>query len=260
MLDRYDLGDELGTGARSAVFRARERSTGRTVAVKLTPGASDAPAGGSVPHLPPHPNICTVHSSGERRGLHYSIAEFADGIDLGACTSGAARLPLRTVLYILERVASALDHAHRHGVVHGDVKPSNIFFDEASRSVKLGDWPASAAEADRRGTPAYLSPQRLCGMPASTSCDQFALGVTLYRLVCGRLPFAHASRIEMVHAAVHEPHADVSHSVPDAPAGLAAVLDRALAKQAAGRYRSIEELRLALRRLRARTSRWTAAG
>src|SRR3954463_10323507 len=127
MLDRYDLGDELGTAARSAVVAAREKSTGRIVAVKLTPSDPDESVSEG-PELPSHPNICAAYAAGERRGVRYTVAEFAPGVDCGAFASVATRLPLTTVLYIAERVSAALHHAHRHGIVHGDVKPSNIVF------------------------------------------------------------------------------------------------------------------------------------
>jgi serine/threonine-protein kinase len=257
MLDRYDLGDELGTAARSAFFAAREWTTGRTVAVKLP--ASDPDDGAGRLELPPHPNISLAYARGERRGVRYTVTEFVHGADLGACTAPSGRLPVATLLRIAEQVAYALDHAHRHGVVHGDVKPSNIFYDAASGRVELGDFPASAREAASRGTPAYLSPQRLCAMPPSPHCDQFALGVSLYRLACGRLPVARASRVETAYAVVHEPHRFVRELAPDASASLSALLDRALAKQVQARYASCRDFGLALRRLRFRVSRGTTA-
>jgi serine/threonine-protein kinase len=166
--------------------------------------------------------------------------ELAPGAHLGAHTRATDLLPLPAILLAMKHVASALHYAHLRGVVHGDVKPANIVVDAAKGTVKLIDFPSCAAEAAAPpGTPAYLSPERLCGMPASPASDQFALGVTLYQLACGHLPFSGRSWPEIVQRVVHEPHTDIRAHAPHLPAALSAIVDKALAKNPAHRYGSV---------------------
>ena len=249
----HDLEHELGAGARSAVYRGRDKSTGAVVAVKLVPlRHGDA---GTARHLDlratrlDHPNIAPFCESASGR-LAYVVTEFVHGADLSAHVRLGQLLPLPAVFHAMRRIAAALHYAHRCGVVHGDVKPANIVVDAAKGTVKLIDFPSCADEgAGPPGTPAYLSPERLCGMPATPASDQFALGVTLYQLACGHLPFRGTSWPEVVHRVVHEPHTDILADAPLLPAGLAAIVDTALAKNPAQRYRSVEALGRAISRL-----------
>ena len=212
------------------VYRARDRTTGAVVAIKLTAeGPEDAQAASHLFHLH-HPDIAAVHATGRRGLLHYSVMELAQGRDLRHHTDPAALLPLATTVELIARVARALHYAHDRGILHGDVKPANIVFDPATGALKLTDFGTGA------GTPGYLAPERFCGLPASTASDQFALGVTLYQLACGRLPFTGRSRPEIAARVVHEPPTPIIHHLPDAPAALAECLDRALARTARARY------------------------
>ena len=210
---RYQLGEELGRGASGAVYRGRDVHSGRPIAVKvLSSGAAHAP--------------------------RYVVMEYARGRDLRAHTVPGRLLPLATVLSIGARVADALAEAHDQGFVHADVSPSNIVFDSESDSVKLIDFPAPAPGRPAEGTPAYMSPEQVRGMPLTPASDQFSLGAVLYRLACGRLPFSASSRPQFAHGIVNERHADIRTYDPSLPAALAALLDRALAKEPCARFAS----------------------
>jgi serine/threonine protein kinase len=258
MLDRYHIEHELETGARGAVFRGRDRETGRVVAIKLVADAGAVPfrrrnkrgsgnlkdgIGSLV-----HPHIAAIYETARAGHLRYVVMEFAEGTDLRAHSSPSTLLPLSTVLSIGLRVADAVQHLHNCGVVHGDIKPANIVFNAATDRVKLTDVGASFGHSERTaGTPAYMAPEQLCGFPPSAAADQFALGVTLYQLTCGHLPFTGPHRPAIVRRTVNEPHVDIRVHQPAVPAALAAVLDTTLRKKPDARYGSFEVLRHALR-------------
>ena len=256
MLDRYDFEHELATAARGPVFRARDKTTGCVVAIKIVPGGSDSGLSGLDARFSrlSSPDIGAVHETGQDGQLRYVVSDFAPGRDLSTHVHVARLLPLDTVLHVAARVAKALHHAHLRGVVHGDVKPANIVFDAVTASVQLVDF--ACAEEAQPGTPAYLSPERLCGDNASAASDQFALGITLYQLACGELPFTGRSRPLIAYSVVNVPHTDVRAHAPSLSAALAAILDKALAKRPEQRYRSLQGMARALGRLiraRART-------
>ena len=257
MLDRYHLEHELGTGARGAVYRGRDKETGRVVAIKLIADAvphrhvgethRGSSGVGCVWHLN-HSHIPALYETARAGLLRYVVMEFAEGNDLRAHTQPSTLLPLPTVLSVMQRVADALQHAHEHGVVHGDVKPANIVFDAATGSVKLTDFNFASADAEATcATPGYMSPEQLCGLPLSPASDQFSMGATLYQLACGHLPFTGRSRPEIVRRTVNEPHVDIRLHEPALPAALLAVIDKALAKDVRARYPSAESLRQAIR-------------
>jgi serine/threonine-protein kinase len=176
----------------------------------------------------------------------YVVMECAEGRDLRPHVRRGALLPLPTVLSIAVRVAGALGHAHRQGVTHGDVSPGNIVFDPASDAVKLVDFPLRDGATHSQGTPAYGSPEQVCGCAVGPASDQFSLGVTLYRLACGEPPFQASSRPRLAHAIAHERHTDIRDHDGSLPAELAALLDRTLQKDPGERYDSATHLRAAL--------------
>jgi serine/threonine protein kinase len=258
MLDRYHIEHELETGARGAVFRGRDRETGRVVAIKLVADAgavlfprrnkqdSGHLADGIASLV--HPHIAAIYESARAGHLRYIVMELAEGTDLRAHSSPSTLLPLSTVLSIALRVADAVQHLHDCGVVHGDIKPANIVFNAPTDRVKLTDVGASFWHSEpSAGTPAYMAPEQLCGFPPSVAADQFAFGVTLYQLTCGYLPFTGLHRPAIVRRIVNEAHVDIRVHQPTVPAALVAVLDTTLGKKAGARYSSFEVLRHALR-------------
>jgi len=249
---RYRLGEELGRGGSGAVYRGLDVRDGRLIAVKVFSVAP--PPGIRLPrHLLAaaqklsHPNIAAVYAYGASGGSPYVVMEYAQGHDLRAHVRRGRLLPLATVLSLGARVAEALAYAHARGIVHGDLNPANIVFDPVGDSVKLVDFVLEQGARRGGATPAYSAPEQVCGMPATPASDQFALGVTLYRLASGELPFTAASRPELAYAIVNKPHRDVRILGPALPASFAALVDRALAKQPSARYTGAGELARAIR-------------
>ena len=255
---RYELEGELGRGASGTVYRARDRATGRIVAIKVQ-GRAEEDRGAHrrstrcvdlMPH-PPHENIVTTYELGTRREGAYVVMEWVRGGDLRQHAERGKLLPLTVTLAVMARVADALAHVHAHRVLHGDVKPANILYDPASAAVKLTDFPypelCTPTRVPLAGTTAYMSPEHICGMTAGPPSDQFSVGVTLYQLACGYLPFATSSLPRLAFSMVNEKHRDIRTRDPALPSTLAAVLDRALEKRPEARYDNARELAAAIR-------------
>lgn len=273
LLARFELEGELGSGAEGAVYRARERASGRVVAIKTVPlhGRESGTAGerrrnpyvDSLSRLA-HENIAAIHEIVITPVLAYVVMELVNAPDLRSHAECGKLLPLAETLSVVARVADALACAHENGVVHGDLKPANILYDAKSDSVKLTDFQVAETASGHRmppGTIAYMSPERLCGRLGDAASDQFSLAVTLYTLACGRLPFCRHALPQLVFGIVHEPHTDIRAHDRALPPALSAVLDRALQKRPERRYGNAGELALALRAVAARedASRMAAA-
>ena len=261
----YELKHELGKGAMGVVYQGRDLRSGRMVAIKTLAlhqefeGAAlvdarerffkEAEAAGRLKH----PNIVTIDGSGEAQGLAYIAMEFVAGTDLTAFTQTPHLLPVAQVLAIGARVASALDYAHAHHVVHRDVKPANIMWDPATDTVKVMDFGvARITDASKTrtgivlGTPSFMSPEQLCGAKVDGRTDLYALGVTLFQLLTGALPLRAESMPELMHKIVHVPAPDVRTLRPDLPEAVATLVAKALNKRPEDRYQTGAQLAQAL--------------
>ena len=261
----YELKHELGKGAMGVVYQGRDLRSGRMVAIKTLAlhqefeGAAlvdarerffkEAEAAGRLEH----PNIVTIDGSGEAQGLAYIAMEFVAGTDLTAFTQPPHLLPVAQVLAIGARVASALDYAHAHHVVHRDVKPANIMWDPATDTVKVMDFGvARITDASKTrtgivlGTPSFMSPEQLCGAKVDGRTDLYALGVTLFQLLTGALPLRAESMPELMHKIVHVPAPDVRTLRPDLPEAVATLVAKALNKRPEDRYQTGAQLAQAL--------------
>ena len=257
----YELKHELGKGAMGVVYQGRDLRSGRMVAIKTLAlhqefeGAAlvdarerffkEAEAAGRLEH----PNIVTIDGSGEAQGLAYIAMEFVAGTDLTAFTQPPHLLPVAQVLAIGARVASALDYAHAHHVVHRDVKPANIMWDPATDTVKVMDFGvARITDASKTrtgivlGTPSFMSPEQLCGAKVDGRTDLYALGVTLCQLLRGALPLRAQSMPELMHKIVHVPAPDVRTLRPDLPEAVATLVAKALNKRPEDRYQTGAQL------------------
>jgi serine/threonine protein kinase len=263
MLDRYHIEHELETGARGAVFRGCDRETGRLVAIKLMPDAcsdrfrtqadcESREVGETGAHLA-HAHIPPIYETGTTGFLRYVVMEIAEGVDLRAHVHVSTLLPVSTVLSIGARVAAAVQYLHDRGVVHGDIKPANIMFDATTDRVRLIDVAAAVGDVCAlAGTPAYMAPERLRGLPASPAADQFSLGIALYQLACGYLPFPGQSRPAIICRMAQGLHVDIRVHKPRVPAELATILNRVLAKEPHNRYPSVKALTYALKAAQAK--------
>ena len=183
-----------------------------------------------------HPGIVVTHGAVLEGGMGYVAMELLTGSDLGRYTRPTRLLPEALALDIAARLAQALAYAHRAGVVHRDVKPANVMFDPATNSVKLTDFGlarAVDAEATRSGvllgSPAFMAPEMLAGARADAAGDLYSLGVLLFELLTGRLPFEADTMGALLRAMATQAPQTVRMLRPDLPAAQATALDAVLA-------------------------------
>jgi serine/threonine-protein kinase len=252
---RYEVIDVIGTGASSKVVRAHDPMIGRIVAVKLFSPALAQGEGRNkflqearVVGQLSHPCIVTLHDMGidEPTQTPYLVMEFMEGQPLDKILSkGSVPLP-RACAWVGE-IASALNLAHRRGVIHGDIKPANVLILDDGR-VKLTDFGmARLASHDKKdtpllGTPAYWCPEQIIGRPQDARSDIFSLGVVLYELVTGKRPFDADSLQGICTRVLSSKPLTVSQANPSVPTGFDAIVAKCLEKDPAHRYQSVDLL------------------
>lgn len=263
---RYRVLNDLGRGAMATVYRAADENDGRIVALKVLSLAEDWPedrraearlrllreadAVGRIDH----PDIVRVYEAGEFGGLVYLALEFVEGVSLAVHAGQGRLLPPRMVCEICARVGEVLNFAHQRGVIHRDIKPANLIFDQANRRIRVMDFGVARfvdSQATRTGivlgSPSYMAPEQLEGIKVDGPADQFSLGVTLFQLLTGQLPFRSDTIPGLMYAIIHDPHPPLATIRPDLPADLGRIIDRAMAKEPAARFDSALEFALAVR-------------
>jgi eukaryotic-like serine/threonine-protein kinase len=245
----------IGRGATAVVYSGLDIATQASRAIKVwcpQGGSEDAAARQrflqEAQHTMglAHPGVVRVFGGGSQAGLAFIVIELFAGGSLARYTRSEHRLPEPLVLEIAAQLAQGLAHAHRQGIVHRDVKPSNALFDPATRRAALGDFGlarASDAEASRSGlflgSPVYMAPELLAGQAPDAHSDLYALGVLTYELLAGRPPFEAASMGALLRAVAQSPPPPLATLRPDWSAAAATQLDRLfeplLAKQSAHR-------------------------
>ena len=262
-LGGYDLVARAGEGASSTVFQAREHVSGRLVALKVLKPFADpghqqtfAREAQTLRRLQ-HPDIAGVLDAGIVEGQPWIALEWLPGHDLSRYVSPSRLLPEPLALSILERLALALDHAHRLGVLHRDVKPGNVRVNLPAGIVKLADFGVAREDDGTQtatgvlaGTPAYMAPEALAGAPASPATDLYALAVTGFELFTGRRPFLAETMGELLRQlASADPPAPTSLR-PALPASVDTFFAAALNRQVARRPATGERMAQALASLR----------
>lgn len=257
--DRYRLDSELGRGGMGTVYRATDLELQREVAVKVLSGSGQTSDGrerlireARAAAALNHPHIVTIHDVGEAGGLPFLVMEFVAGPRL----SQAKPTELQRVVEIAVQICAALEHAHANSIVHRDLKPDNVLLSSAgsASTVKLADLglalPADGARISRAGvivgTATYMAPEQALGQAVDGRADLYALGVLLYELTTGRLPFTGNDPLTIVSQHVHAPVVPPRVLRPDLPRALEAVIVRLLAKDPAHRFSSADETRAAL--------------
>jgi photosystem II stability/assembly factor-like uncharacterized protein len=257
-IDGYDLGDLVGRGGMAVVYKARQRSLNRPVALKVLlvgpgfdPGEArrvraEAEAIASLQH----PNIVHVYEVGERDGRPYLLMEFVDGGTL-ADRINQGPIPIDQAVAWAEAIARGAHTAHKHGIVHRDLKPANVLM-TADGVPKITDFGIARRlddPADRTrtgfvvGTPAYMSPEQAEGRKGvGPAADVWAIGVILYELVTGRRPFDGESAFDLLRRVTSEDPERPSRVRPGIPARLEAICLKCLQKDPADRYPSAEAL------------------
>jgi len=262
VLGKYEILGEIGRGGFGAVYEALDTTLKRRVVLKiLAPHLVWHPEfverfrrEAQIPASLRHPNIVVIHEIGEEQGQHYIAMEYLPGRPLDRMIAEGGGLPLAQVLSIAEQVASALDYAHERALIHRDVKPSNIIVDERGRAVLTDFGLVRAAETSGLsttgqtiGTPEYMSPEQAEGEEVDWRSDLYSLGVVVYEMCVGRVPFKADTPLAVLRAqADREPPRprDLSPSLPQA---VEEVLLRALAKRPEDRYQSAGQLAEALK-------------
>ncbi len=269
MLGRYEIEKEIGRGAMGMVYLGRDPKIGRTVAIK-TMALSEEFEADELEHVKSrfmreaetagrlnHQNIVTIYDVGEEQELNYIAMDYLKGQDLSNFRKKGKLLPLDVVVDIGIQVAEALDFAHKNDVVHRDIKPANIIFDKAEGSIKVTDFGVAFLTNSSKtktgtmlGTPYYMSPEQASGDRVDGRADIFSLGITLYELSTGRLPFMSESLSGQVFKICNEKQVDANKVRPEVPACLSRVINKALNKKLDDRYISGAQMAKSLRQCR----------
>ncbi len=260
----FQLQRALGRGAHGEVYLA-QGAAGAPVALKLAEvPIGEAAAGWTERFLSSarsaqrlvHPGIVAVHGAGIEGRLAWLVMELVHGGDLARYTERKRLLPEALVLMLGQRMATAVAHAHRQGVMHRDLKPANVLVHLPSHTVKLADFglarAADSAQTDTGvvvGSPAYMAPEQLAGNLPTPATDLYALGVMLFQLLSGRLPHDAPSMGALLQQVMAASPPDLRELVPDIQPGLAALVARLLAKQASQRPSDGEALAAELQAL-----------
>ena len=256
-IGRYEIEKELGRGGMATVFLARDPLIGRDVAVKVLPREflHDPSFRGRFEReartiaMLEHPAIVPIYDFGEQDGQPFLVMRFMKGGTL-ADRLRDGRLTVDESAAILKRIGAALDHAHNHGVIHRDLKPGNILFDEYGLAflsdfgiVKLAQETVTFTGDSIVGTPAYMSPEQVHGNKAIDGrSDIYTLGLILFEMLTGEMPFRADTPAKIMMAHVLNPAPRILEVRPDLPQNCEAIISKALAKEPEDRYQTGAEL------------------
>ncbi|HYN91536.1 MAG TPA: protein kinase, partial [Thermoleophilaceae bacterium] len=262
---RYRILRRIGSGGMADVYCAEDSHLGRQVAIKVLHRRfaqdqefverfrREAKSAAGLNH----PNVVGVFDRGEHEGTYYIAMEFLTGRTLKDIAGSEAPLEQERVIDIGVQILQAAEFAHRHGVIHRDFKPHNVIVDEHGHA-KVTDFGIARAGASEMtetgsimGTAQYLSPEQAQGHAVTATSDIYSIGVMLYEMLAGRLPFEGDSAVAVALKHLSEPPAPISHWRPDVHPALEAVVMAALAKDPAQRWQSAEDLAAGLEAARA---------
>jgi len=265
-LGRYVIERRIGRGAMGAVYLAKDPRINRAIALKAIPIEKEfedeelkearlrfyreAESAGRLTH----PNIITVFDAGEDKGLAYIAMEYVPGVPLREFTDPKKLLAPKRALELAASTAEALDYAHNQGVIHRDIKPANLLYNPKEGSLKISDFGVARMTDNNStktgivlGTPMYMSPEQLGAENLTGLSDLFSLGVTLYELLVGEVPFRASNIAVLMTKITTEDPAPVSSRRAGIPPSVDAVLAKALAKRPNDRFSCGAEMAIALR-------------
>ncbi len=255
---RYLILGTIGSGGMANVFLAKDLILDREVAVKvlrfdfqndqtaIRRFQREALAATELVH----PNIVSVYDVGEEDGMQYLVMEYVKGMDLKRYIQTQYPIPYRTVVDIMQQILSAIDLAHHHRIIHRDLKPQNILMDE-NGTVKIADFGIAIALSETSitqtnsmlGSVHYLSPEQARGSMATNQSDIYALGIILYEILTGKVPFDGESAVTIALKHFQEEVPSLRLYDQNLPQSLENVVLRATAKETADRYQSADEMR-----------------
>lgn len=263
---RYELVAQQGSGGMSVIYKALDRMLGRMVAVKiLRPSLTQDPAflekfrqeARSIAMMS-HPNIVTVHDVGSDGPTHYIVMEMIEGHDLKKIIKARGALPYRKALEYAIQICAGLGFAHRSQLVHADVKPQNILINRDG-IIKVTDFGIAQAYTDTMpparadvvwGSPHYFAPEQARGEKPSPASDVYSIGIVMFEMFTGRLPYAGASQRELALAHIQ---ADIPRAIavnPDVPRDISRVIAKVMSKGPNDRYKHADQLGRILQRVR----------
>ena len=262
-LGKYEVRREIGRGAMGVVYEGYDPLIKRSVALKVIRADQlageeagnviarfrrEAQAAGRLSH----PNIVSIYDFGEDNGVWYIAMEFVKGRELKEFFEGNERFTIADIVRIMSQMLNALDYSHRQGVIHRDIKPANVFV-MADGSVKVADFGIAHIESSNLtqvgtvlGTPSYMSPEQIMGLPIDGRSDLFSAGVILYQFLTGERPFAGSATTTMQKVLKEDPLPPSSLNV-QAPVAMDGVVRKALAKRPDERYQTAPEFANAVR-------------
>jgi len=261
-LGKYEILSEIGHGGMGSVYKGYDPVLDRPVAIKVLAShlvreeefverfMREARAAARLQH----PNLVTIYDVGQDDGVYYFVMEHLEGKSLTQFIQQQGALSPEKAFSFLRPLAEALDYAHKQGLVHRDVKPSNIVVDTAGRAT-LTDFGIARAAQDTKltktgtilGTPEYMSPEQVQGENIGPRSDQYSLAVVAFELLSGRVPFQAESTVALLHKVAYEPPPPISEVQSGLPRGVEHVLNRALSKNPRDRYKSARDFVDALR-------------
>ena len=266
VLGRYQIEKEIGKGSMGVVYLGRDPKINRVVAIKTIPLADEFEEGeissakerffreAETAGRLNHPDIVTIYDVGEDHDLAYIAMEFLKGEHLNNFTAPDNLLPVEKVMQLVARAADALDYAHQQNVVHRDIKPANIMYLAEKDELKITDFGIARLTDSHAtktgivlGTPSYMSPEQLEGKNVTGDSDLFSLGVTLYQLLTGQLPFQSDSMTGLMYKIANAEHAPLCSIRPELPACLEEIVSKTLAKEPDQRFESGSAMAVALR-------------
>lgn len=252
----YEVEEEIGRGGMAVVFRARDLSLDRPVAIKvLAPYLLDLEENiverfrreARTAARLSHPHIIPVHQVRQTENLLFFVMKLVQGKPLDAVIRDLGRLPIPMVETILSQVGTALHYAHRQGVIHRDIKPANIMLDDEGYAVitdfgvaKVQSLQALSDSKLRLGTPLYMSPEQCAGGAVTAAADQYGLGVSLYEMIAGRVPFEGHTVQQVANAHIMADPAPLRPIRPDCPGRLAEGVLRMLGKEPKDRWPDLQ--------------------
>ena len=257
-IGKYEVISEIGKGATSAVYRAYDPFQRRQVAIKVVfPEAlgdqeygrryrklfvTEASLAGKLSH----PHIAAIYDAVAGEDTSYIVMEYVEGTTLEQFTQHDSLLPVRRIVEIIYKCAKALQYASNQGVIHRDIKPANILLSGES-DIKISDFGAALTLASETtlvsgvGSPAYMSPEQVREQPLTHQTDIFSLGVLMYQLLTGRLPFQGTNNYTMIYQIINVEPLPPGQLRPGIPPGVERIVMRALQKDIAKRYATWEE-------------------
>jgi tetratricopeptide (TPR) repeat protein len=260
----YEVVQELGRGGFGTVYKAHDIKLDRFVALKFLRFPLDseyrklfAREAQVLANLSQDPHIVQIYTWGEYQGSYYFALEYLDTSAAALLEKSGGRLVVRRALEIVEACAAGLQHAHNSGVLHRDVKPANILIDSKTNRAKLCDFGlakfqgigAGTVSMHVAGSPPYMAPEQILGGKLDARTDVYGLGVTLYELLSGRLPFEGSSQAEIVERIRAKKATPLSAYRPDLAPAVRELVERAMKWEARDRFQTAAEFRQAAERL-----------